>query len=372
MTGCCRWSLLFLVGLIILQLHLHPAKADPLQTLKRYSACISPCFSACDPDYDAQCVCNLLIQDSDSVDAAVACFGRYCNPDFATAIFPDFGRECSVFLGKPVIYNGTAIKTVSAPSATTVETTTLTSTYIPELTPTASSTPDYNTTSTALTSPVQTGSALPTESGSQGADSGTAAVGSTPRPLVAVYVLVPIAVVVLLVAIFFIWRRRKHQQQSIITAPAWDSSQNPIIGEAVNPRGTGGFTIRIVPRSISQMGGRTPSPRPAYPPPARQPSIGKRARDFARRLMDKELPGLPLSLSITTISEVGEAELKQPPERDARTHRTTDSEDELRRVYREVRKGFRSESTASSAITSLDWSMMGGTSQAPGQKEPYV
>lgn len=367
MAGCF-WSLLFLIGFTIL----HAANADPPQTLKRYSACISPCFAACDPDYDAQCVCNLLVQDPDGVDAAVACFGRYCNPDFATAIFPDFGRECSIFLGTPIVYNGTAIKTLTA-SASTVETATLTSTYIPELTPTPTPTPDLNTTSTALSSAAQTGSALPAESGSQDSDPKTAVEGGTPRPVLAVYVLVPIAIVVLGVAAFFVWRR-KHQQQSTITAAAWDSSQNPIVGEAATPRGEGGggFTIRIVPRSISQIGGRTPSPRPAYPPPARQPSIGRRARDFARRLMDKELPGLPLSLSITTISEVEEAYPRPPPERDARTHRTTDSEDELRRVYREVRKGFRSESTASSAITSLDWSMMGGASQAPGTKEPYV
>lgn len=127
-------------------------------------------------------------------------------------------------------------------------------------------------------------------------------------------------------------------------------------------------TIRVVPRSISQAGTRTPSPL-HIARPARKPSIGRRAKDFARRLMDKELPGLPLNLSITTISEV--SQVPKLPERDARTHRTTDSEDELRRVFREVRKGFRSQSTASSAVTSMDWSMVGGTSsQAPGEKGP--
>lgn len=389
----CRWPLLFLLAFSLLQIHL--AEAVSLQTLKRYSACISPCFEACDPDYSAECVCNLLIQDPFSVDATVTCIGQYCNPEFAAAIFPDFGKECSIFLNKPVIFNGKAIQTLPmpTPSATRVGIPTQISTYIPELTPTASPPSTTMTTSisdvgsTALPTSVQTGLVPPTESGVPGEEATTdpevATKGTTTtRPLIAVYVLVPIILVVILVAIFFIWRRRNHQR-SVVNASGWDSSQNPIVGEPVNTRGEEEFTIRIVPRSISQLGGRTPSPRPAYPPPirqssvgrrsphlaypppARQPSMGRRAKDFARRFMDKELPGLPLSLSITTISETSEAP-RAPPERDARTHRTTDSEDELRRVYREVRKGFRSQSTASSAVTSLDWSVMGGTSQTKG------
>lgn len=370
----CRWPLLFLLALSLLQLHL--VSAVSLQTLKRYSACISPCFEVCDPDYNAECVCNLLIQDPASVDATVTCIGQYCNPEFAAAIFPDFGKECSIFLNKPVIFNGSAIQTLPmpTPSATRVGIPTRVSTYVPELTPTVTSPSTSVTTSisdlgsTTLPTSVETGLLPPAESSVPGeeatADPEVATEGSTPRPLIAVYVLLPIILVVILVAIFFVWRRKNHQR-SVVNASGWDSSQNPIVGEPVNTRGEEGFTIRIVPRSISQLGGRTPSPRPAYPPPVRQLSIGKRAKDFARRIIDKELPGLPLSLSITTISETSEAP-RAPPERDARTHRTTDSEDELRRVYREVRKGFRSQSTASSAVTSLDWSVMGGTSQTKG------
>lgn len=379
LTGCRR-PLLFLLAFFLLQLHL--VKAVSLQTLKRYSACISPCFEACDPDYDAECVCNLLIQDSYSVDAAVTCISRYCNPEFATAIFPVFGKECSIFLNKPVIFNGTAIQTLPlpTPSTTKVGIPTQVSTYLPELTPTATS--FQSTASESVTASisdlgstthptfVQTGHIPPIKSSVPGEEATTdpevAKDGSTPRSLIAVYVLLPIILVVILVAVFFIWRRKNHRH-SIVNASGWDSSQNPIVEEPMNTRGESGFTIRIVPRSISQLGGRTPSPRPAYPPPVRQPSMGRRAKDFARRLMDKELPGLPLSLSITTISETSEAPRAPPePERDARTHRTTDSEDELRRVYREVRKGFRSQSTASSAVTSLDWSVMGGTSQTKG------
>lgn len=353
----CRWSLLFLLGLFLLQLHL--VRADPLKTLKKYSACISPCFETCDPDYDAACVCNLLVQDPDSVNATVTCIGGYCNPEFAEAIFPDFGKECSIFLNKPIIFNGKTIQTLPmpTPSATRIGIATMTSTYLPELTPTSS--PDSNTTSIAIPPSIQTSVVSPTESSSQ----------SVPQPLVAVYVLVPIALVVLLVAISFFWRRR-NQRRSSVNSTGWDSSQNPIVGEPMNSRGDGGegrVTIRVVPRSISQVGARTPSPLPAPPPPARQPSIGRRAKDFARRLMDKELPGLPLNLSITTRSEVSEA--PKLPERGTGTHRTTDSEDELRRMYREVRKGFRSQSTASSAVTSMDWSMA-GTSQAPDAKGP--
>lgn len=361
----CHWSLLFLLGFVLLQFRL--VRADPLKTLKKYSACISPCFETCDPDYDAACVCNLLNQDSDSVNTTVTCIGQYCDPEFAAEIFPDFGRECSIFLNSPIIYNGAAIPTLPIPTPSA--TVTPTSTYLPELTPTVTasdtSIPALNTTSTALPSSTQTGVVFPVESSSLG----------VPRPLVAVYVLVPIALVVILVAIFYIWRR-KSQRQSFVNSTGWDSSQNPIIGGPMNTRGGGDgdgrVTIRVVPRSISQVGSRTPSPL-RVPPPARKPSIGRRAKDFARRLIDKELPGLPLNLSINTISEV--SEVPKLPERDARTHRTTDSEDELRRVFREVRKGFRSQSTASSAVTSMDWSMVAGTSiagtsQAPGTKGP--
>lgn len=359
----CRRSLLFRLGFLLLQLCL--VKADPLKTLKKYSACISPCFETCDPDYDAACVCNLLNQDSDSVNATVTCISQYCDPEFAAEIFPDFGRECSIFLKTPIIYNGAAIQTLPIPTPSA--TVTPTSTYLLELTPTA--TAAVNTTSAAAPSSTQPGVVIPAVPSTQGA----------PRPLVAVYVLVPIVLVVILVAIFYIWRR-KSQRKSFDNSTGWDSSQNPIIERPMNTRGGGDsdgdgdrrFTIRVVPRSISQAGTRTPSPL-QVPPPARKPSLGRRAKDFARRLIDKELPGLPLNLSITTISEV--SEVPKLPERDARTHRTTDSEDELRRVFREVRKGFRSQSTASSAVTSMDWSMVGGTSiagasQVPGAKGP--
>lgn len=369
-----RRSLLFFLGFFLIQLHLVEAQA--LQSLKRYSACISPCFKPCNPDYDASCVCNLLVRDSNSVNATVTCMGDYCNPAYAVAIFPAFGKECSIFLNKPIFFNGTAIQTLPMPTstATSTVTTTLTTTYLPELTTfqstlstgvATSSIPDFNTASTTIPSSIETGVALPTES------SWKATTEPQPtadrRPLVTVYVLVPIIVVLILVAIFFIWRRQ-GQLRSSANPTGWYSGQGPAVGKPPGGRSDqneGRVTIRIVPGSMSQLGGRTIFPPPAFPLPTHQLSIERPTEGPPCRAVDKELPGLPLNLSITTTSKA-----PRPPERGVGTHRTTDSEDELRRVYREVRKGFRSGSVVSSEGTSTDWSMMVGPSQTPGAMRP--
>lgn len=363
-----------------------------METLKKYS-CISKCFDSCASDFDTDCVCNSFAQDSDSISKTSSCIEEHCGTDSGLA-FPKFAQECSIFLNEPVTFNGTTVETVStpAPSGTRIGLQTLTSTNVSGLTsvkvtptiatrsfqsarPTGAGTtsiPDLGALPTISSSLHHTN--IPTETSVQGGQSTeepqvTKESSNDSHPLIAVYVLGPVTLVVILIAIFIVWRRRKTRRRSIASftgVDGWNSSQNPIAGM----RGTGDeelATGRFPPRSMNQMENRKMFPLPAFPPPVCQPSIGRWSGGVQQRVANKELPRVPQTQRpITTISEV--SEISRISEGDGEAYRMMDSEDELRRAYLEVRQGFRPSSAASSAKTSMDWSVMIDESQEPGYR----